>query len=54
VRMIAMDPSGSWLICACMDCSLYIVPVAEVVRVRFDSSKVTFIYPVVSQVQGFH
>ena len=40
VRIITLDPSGSWLVCACMDGSLYIMPVAGVVRVRHNKSEV--------------
>ncbi|XP_074613691.1 uncharacterized protein LOC141873555 isoform X3 [Acropora palmata] len=34
IRAITLDPSGSWLMCACMDASLYIVPVAGMVMVN--------------------
>ena len=34
IRIITLDPSGSWLVCACVDGSLYIIPVAGIVQVR--------------------
>ena len=34
IRIITLDPSGSWLVCACVDGSLYVVPVAGLVQVR--------------------
>ncbi|XP_068758844.1 uncharacterized protein [Montipora capricornis] len=33
IRTITLDPSGSWLVCGCMDASLYIVPVAAIVMI---------------------
>ncbi|RMX41048.1 hypothetical protein pdam_00003288 [Pocillopora damicornis] len=32
IRIITLDPSGSWLVCACVDGSLYILPVAGIVQ----------------------
>lgn len=38
IRIITLDPSGSWLVCACVDGSLYIIPVAGIIQSNSEMS----------------